>query len=238
MCTVIISVPAHPGASLHVLAIRDEDPTRSWDPVGAWWPDTHPGVLGVRDARAGGAWLAADVAGGKLAVILNRAEITGVDPAEIGSRGHIVLDALAGHGMDAAPRVHGFNLVEVTADAATVTMWDGESIRRVPLGPGVHMIAHDDVDDAGTARIAHWHGAFATPPAEAERWWMPWLDTLDLSATQLAPTDDRAIIRDNRPFGYPTLSLLVCAASVSRSGVEVVYGELDRPGEWNRPELH
>lgn len=53
----------------------------------------------------------------------------------------------------------------------------------------------------------------------------------------LAPVDDRAIVRDNRPYGYPTLSLLVCTASVDASGVDVRYGEFAEPGAWNRPVL-
>ena len=70
MCTVIIRIP-HDDAAVQLLAVRDEDPGRGWDPLGAWWPD-HPGVVGVRDRRAGGAWLAAEPASGRLAVVLNR----------------------------------------------------------------------------------------------------------------------------------------------------------------------
>ena len=54
----------------------------------------------------------------------------------------------------------------------------------------------------------------------------------------LPPDDDRAIIRDNRPLGYPTLSLLVCAASVGLDGIDVSYAELPAPGEWGHLDLH
>lgn len=236
MCTVIVHVPADPETPTRLLAVRDEDPHRAWDRLGEWWPVDHPGVVGVRDARAGGAWLAADPAGGRVAVILNRAELTDVDPSSLGSRGHVVLGAVAGEELPDTPRVNGFNLVEVAADGTRVTMWDGERLRTQHLAPGVHMIAHDDVDDPATARIVAWRDAFATP-AGADPWWREWLDTLERT-TVLDPTDDRAIIRDNRPYGYPTRSLLVCAASVDASGAQVVYGELDRPGEWNRLDLN
>lgn len=235
MCTVIIHVPQEPGAPTRLLAVRDEDPERAWDPLGPWWPETHPGVLGVRDARAGGAWLAADPADGRVAVILNRADVEVPDGAELFSRGHVVLDAVEGAPLDDPPRTHGFNLVEVDAARTRVTMWDGATVRTVELGPGTHMIAHDDVDDPATARISAWRDAFGAP-GDGERWWTPWLATLE-GTTTLGPTDDRAIIRDNRPFGYPTLSLLVCAASVSADGAEVVYGELDEPGAWNSVQL-
>jgi len=233
MCTVIVHVPETAGSPVRVLAVRDEDPQRAWLPLGEAWPD-RPGTIGVRDARAGGAWLAADPAAGRLAVILNRADVLSDGP--LGSRGHIVLDALAGREPDAAPRTHGFNLVEASLEGASVTMWDGESVRRVALPPGIHMIAHDDVDDPRTARIAAWRDRFPVPDPRDPRWWTPWLDVLERSSAGGA-SDDRAIVRDNRPFGYPTLSLLVCAASVGDNGVEVVYDEFDRPGIWNRLDL-
>ncbi len=56
-------------------------------------------------------------------------------------------------------------------------------------------------------------------------------------SAELPATDDRAIIRDNRPYGYPTLSLLACVASVSADDVDVHYGELAHPGEWGGLEL-
>src|SRR4051812_21659446 len=72
MCTVIIQIGESPSDPVRMLAIRDEDPGRPWNPLGPWWPDTHEGVVGVRDVRAGGAWLAADPSARRLAVLLNR----------------------------------------------------------------------------------------------------------------------------------------------------------------------
>ncbi|TDL45398.1 hypothetical protein E2R54_02735 [Microbacterium oleivorans] len=229
---MIVHVPEDAAAAIRVLAVRDEDPARAWDPLGPWWPEL-PGVIGVRDTRAGGAWLAADRSGSRLAVVLNRADLI-ADSLATGSRGHIVLDAAAGRGLPEVPPTHGFNLLTVTPGRARVSMWDGESVRAVDLAPGVHMIAHDDVDDPKTARIVAWHDAFTAP--SGDDWIAEWLGALERT-TALEPTDDRAIIRDNRPHGYPTLSLLVCAGSVSASGAEVVYGEFDEPGAWNGLQL-
>lgn len=240
MCTVIVHVPSGPDEPVRLLAVRDEDPHRAWDPLGSWWPEL-PGVEGVRDRRAGGAWLATDAATGRAAVILNRADVLPADPTGQAepprSRGRIVLDAVAGRGPSAPPHAQGFNLVEATAAGATVVMWDGSALRRVDLSPGIHMIAHDDVDDPTTARIDAWRGAFPVPAADDERWWESWLDTLEATST-VGSTDDRAIVRDNRPFGYPTLSLLVCAVSLGPAGIEARYAEFDEPGRWNRPHLH
>jgi len=237
MCTVVIRVPESPDEPTRVLAVRDEDPARPWNPLGRWWPEAHDGVVGVRDVRAGGAWLAADPGAGRLAVLLNRADIDTRPEAELVSRGGIVLDAVAGRSPEGEPPTHGFNLVEVHGGRARVLMWDGDALRTVDLAPGTHMIAHDDIDDPATPRIARWLGEFrSTPPAAEGDWWMPWVGVLARSA-ELAPTDDEAIIRDNRPYGYPTLSLLACVASVRAHDVDVHYGELAEPGQWGGLQL-
>lgn len=230
MCTVIVRVPEDPSLPTRVLAVRDEDPQRAWDPPGEWWPE-RPGVIGVRDVRAGGAWLAADAATARLAVILNRRDV----PGATASRGAVVLEAVEGRA-PVDPRTNGFNLVSIGPDGTRVTSWDGDALREVALTPGVHMVAHDDVDDPATPRIARWLRDFAASEADTVPWWRGWLGVLAGTA-RLDPTDDEAIVRDNRPHGVPTLSLLVCAASVGPDGVELVSGTLDRPGRWNDLDL-
>ncbi|MFH8249279.1 NRDE family protein [Microbacterium sp. B2969] len=240
MCTVIVHVPQAADDPVRLLAVRDEDPGRPWDPVGPWWPDTYPGVVGVRDARAGGAWLAADADSRRLAVLLNRKDIEDLPEEGLESRGGVVLEAVAGRAPGERPPTHGFNLVEVEGASVVVTTWDGGALRTARLEPGTHMIAHDDVDDEATPRIAHWLTTFADAHAKSPQgdaaapidWFAPWFALLEASA-DLPPTDDRAIIRDNRPLGYPTLSLLMCAATIGPDGVEVAYGAFDEPGHWN-----
>ncbi|WP_438354223.1 NRDE family protein [Microbacterium sp. CJ88] len=230
MCTVIISVPVPGEGAVRLVAVRDEDPERAWDRLGPWWPDAYPGVVGVRDRRAGGAWLAAG--DGRLAVLLNRADLSERAPSELVSRGGVVLEAVAGRMPSGDPRTHGFHLVQADATGARVVTWNGVALRTVELPPGVHMIAHDDIDDPDTARIDAWLEEFrAAPLGDGDDWATPWLDILGRS--DLGVGDDRAIIRDNRPFGYPTQSLLLCTAVVSDAGVDVRYAELDRPGHWN-----
>ncbi len=230
MCTVVIRVPEPGTGPVRVLAVRDEDPGRAWRPWGAWWPE-RPGVRGVMDELAGGAWLAADHS--TLAVLLNRAG--GADVPVPTSRGALVLDAVDRRPLPDPLTTLGFNLVQVTATGATIVSWEGGSPRVVDLPPGTHMIAHDDVDDPNTPRISTWRDAFAAASTSADtnvHWWDDWLTVLARS-TELDPTDDRAIIRDNRPHGYPTQSLLVSVASLSSDGVDVRMAALDAPGRWD-----
>ena len=238
MCTVIIAVPPVGGgepAAIRLLAVRDEDPDRAWDRLGSWWPDAYPGVRGVRDRRAGGAWLAASSE--RVAVLLNRADVSERPESEMLSRGAVVLEAVAGRMPHGDPRTHGFHLVVAEASGAIVVTWDGSQLRETALEPGTHMIAHDDIDDRSTARIDAWLDDFrAAPLGAGEGWEDPWLGVL-VGSAELPDADDRAIIRDNRPFGYPTQSLLLCVAEVSAAGADVRYGEFDRPGHWNLPLL-
>ena len=221
-------------ATARLLAVRDEDPLREWDETGPWWPERYPGVIGIRDRRAGGAWLAANPAERRLAVLLNRADVGGLADDRAVSRGSLALESVVGRSpAGSALPMHGFNLLEVRPEGARVLSWDGEELRETPLDPGTHMIAHDDLDDERTPRIAAWLPEFRAlgPTADNADWAEEWTRLLAASA-RLAPEDDRAIIRDNRPHGYPTQSLLYCTASVSPSGVAVDYHVLPAPAHW------
>ena len=219
--------------SARLLAVRDEDPLRAWDSLGGWWSEDYPGVVGIRDRRAGGAWLAANPAERRLAVLLNRADVRDLPDAHAVSRGSLALESVLGHSPVAPLSMHGFNLLEVRPEGARVLSWDGVDLRETPIAPGTHMIAHDDLDDATTPRIEAWLPEFRAlgPTADSEDWTAEWTALLASSA-ELPPEDDRAIIRDNRPHGYPTQSLLYCVASVTPAGVEVRDVTLPSPAHW------
>ncbi len=188
-------------------------------------------MIGIRDRRAGGAWLAADPASHRLAVLLNRADVLELPEDQVVSRGALALESVAGRSPSGPLPMHGFNLLEVSPGRARVLSWDGDTLRDREVPPGVHMIAHTDLDDPGTARIARWLPEFRARPARDDVWPDSWLALL-AATTALDPEDDRAIIRDNRPHGYPTQSLLYCTATVGDQGVEVQYHSLPAPGHW------
>ena len=243
MCTVVIEVPASQSAATRVLAVRDEDPARPWDPPGRWW-DAHPDTLGVRDRRANGAWLAARPDAGRLAVIVNRAAEIPEPVGGFASRGGIVLDAVAGRLPHDRPGTAAFTLIEVDGAQATAISWDGTALRRERLSPGIHMLAHHEIDDERSERIARWLPEFrALVGAPEAEWRERWLGVLARSG-ELPPTSDEAIVRDNRHLGYPTLSLLTCLAEVrggaaaDRGGeVYLEWAALAEPGRWGAPEF-
>jgi len=232
VCTVVIDVAERGAARL--LAVRDEDPQREWDALGEWWPDAYPGVSGIRDRRAGGAWLAVNPSEHRLAVLLNRADVVDLADDVAVSRGSLALESVAGRSPIAPLTMHGFNLLEVRPEGSRVLSWDGAELRETPISDGIHMIAHDDLDDPETPRIAAWLPEFRAlgPAADSLDWPADWTTLLGASA-RLDPEDDRAIIRDNRPHGYPTQSLLYCTASVTPAGVDVDYRALPSPGHWD-----
>lgn len=232
MCTVVIDVEDAGAARL--LAVRDEDPDREWDGLGPWWPTEHPGVIGIRDRRAGGAWLAVNPARRRLAVLLNRADVQDLDETRAVSRGSLALDSVEGRSPDGPLPMHGFNLLEVGPDGARVLSWDGAVLRETPVPRGTHMVAHDDLDDDATPRIRTWLPRFRSlEPASARTdWAADWVALLAETAT-LSPEDDRAIIRDNRPHGYPTQSLLYATAAVTPAGVDVHDHALATPAHWD-----
>lgn len=251
MCTVVVEVPSSDTGTVRLLAVRDEDPNRPWDPPGVWWPE-RPSVIGVRDRRAGGAWMAADPEAARLSVILNRADVWSeglpAGPNGLESRGSLVLDAVAARELPDPPRTAGFNLVTISAGRVMVTSWDGETLRKSRLAPGVHMVAHHDVDDPRSARIAAWLPEFRKLAGQGAGWRAAWIELLARSA-QLPAGDDRAIIRDNRGHGYPTLSLLVCTAEIAlssdsggdaseetpRARVRLESATLAEPAVWGSP---
>jgi hypothetical protein len=228
MCTVVLHVPETAGEPVRLLAVRDEERDRPWRGLGPWWPE-RDGILGVRDDRAGGAWLAVDPAAGRLAVLLNREDLSGRADDEVVSRGSIPLDAVEA-GIPGRPRTRGFNLVDVDADGAHLVEWDGVEARRTRIEPGVHMVAHHEIDDAVTPRIARWIGDFrragVRPGAD---WWMPWLDVVERATSD----PSASVLRRDEHDGHVLESLLLCVATVGAGGVEVRQATPVEPGRWD-----
>ena len=107
MCTLIIGRDVVAPETVLLAANRDEDASRPSDPPGVL--NGHPRVVGGRDRRAGGTWLA--VRGTRAVVaILNRRDRSG-EPAPAApdrrSRGSLVLEVAGADDSDPATRVSG-----------------------------------------------------------------------------------------------------------------------------------
>jgi hypothetical protein len=244
MCTLVLAVD--PGGDWDVLiaATRDEFRSREWRMPAAWWPSEFPEVVGGRDLQAGGTWLAVDRRRRRVAAVLNRMEPSDVTDRDSRSRGILPLIAVA-RGTDAIGSedlqlVRPFNLVTVESEQVTWWRYDGESLSRHEVSPGLHIITAADMDDMGNPRQRRWLPEFKTPPGPAPDWedrapggWGSWPELL---ADVDSPADDPRALNVRRlgpdgEFGTVSASLL----AVGGNGVkfECSDGPPDA-GAWQR----
>nr|WP_314073507.1 NRDE family protein [uncultured Roseococcus sp.] len=158
MCTVILL--RRPGAAWPLLlaANRDERLDRRWDPPAEYWP----GILGGRDATAGGTWMALNRAG-VMAAVLNRPGSLGPAPDKR-SRGELPLLALeAGSAAEAAQAIgrldaglyRTFNLVIADAETAWFVAGLGSGAPEVAALPeGITMVTAHPPNDLTSPRTA------------------------------------------------------------------------------------
>jgi hypothetical protein len=140
MCTAVLSI--EPDAPVLLAGIRDEFVDRAWEAPGRYWPD-FPGLIGGRDLRAGGTWLAVAPGARRAACVLNgRGRMA--PPGSRRSRGVLPLEAaangkLAGTGLaDFDP----FHLLTVEPGMAVLWSWDGEQLAEQELTAGLHIVVN------------------------------------------------------------------------------------------------
>jgi uncharacterized protein with NRDE domain len=166
MCTLAIFVRQLPGFPLVIAANRDEFLERP--ATGPVVLSESPRIVGGRDLRAGGTWLAISH-DGVVAGLLNRR--TDTPPvATKRSRGELPLLALrAGSARGAAGAVraldadayNAFNLLVADRDEAWVAQNHGDEMRVTVLEPGLHLVSNLDVNDPMCPKIARSHVRFA-----------------------------------------------------------------------------
>lgn len=180
MCTALVSHDPQARFPVFLLGVRDEFVARSWLPPARHWPD-RPGLVGGRDLRAGGTWLAADPAVPRAACVLNGRGRPAPE-ARRRSRGELPL-LLAADGTlgDLDCTVFDpFHLLCAEPDGVLLWSWDGRVLDERRLGPGLHMVVNSGLEGEGqgestdvsegaghelmSARIAHFRPRFATAP--------------------------------------------------------------------------
>jgi len=178
MCTVILLRRPQAAWPLLLAANRDERLDRRWDPPAEFWP----GILGGRDATAGGTWMALNRAG-VVAAVLNRPGSLGPDPDKR-SRGELPLLALesptAAGAAEAmarldAGRYRTFNLVIADARTAWFVAGLGSGAPQAEALPdGISMVtAHppNDLTSPRTARhLPRFQAAAPPDPPDWGRW--------------------------------------------------------------------
>jgi hypothetical protein len=249
MCTTLVRFdPAATWPAL-VAFVRDEDRHRRTDPTGFWWPD-QPTVLGGHDARAGGTWLAVDLASATIAFLQNRFEpaLADVHPERPISRGTIPLRTLAdGDDFDAAQlpleRHEPFHLARVTRTRATWWRWDGSHLEVDELDPGVHIVASRGAELAGEperrvqqlARFAQATAPSPEPELEPHAAWGSWIDLLDGTASEPDSFDGLVVHSSSARPGFGTVGATLVALRADGSvRMDVNRTQLVEPGAWAR----
>ncbi|WP_131741565.1 NRDE family protein [Actinomadura roseirufa] len=252
MCTAIISIDPSSPVPVLLVGVRDEFVERDWAPPARHWPD-RPGLVGGRDLRAGGTWLAVDPDAPRVATVLNG---RGRMAPEAGrrSRGELPLLAAAGGGPSDLdlPAFDPFHLVRADPDRVQLWSWDGADLVERSLRPGLHLIVNSGLEGEGqlqgqtedaymAARLAHFRPLLAAakrpePGAgePVERAWGGWLALVN--GAGLARADHRALLPlldlgDGAVWGTTSVSLTALAAGGVRYDFSAVPGD---PDAWTR----
>lgn len=149
MCLILIAYKTHPEYPLIIAANRDEFYQRPAQSAGYW--EDHPQILGGRDLKCGGTWLAVDRRG-RMAAVTNYRE-----PSEqkqnLRSRGFLVTDYLCGTDSARAylnslvqhvTEYDGFNIF--AGDISALYFYGSYLQQPLRMQPGLHGVSNGDLD--------------------------------------------------------------------------------------------
>jgi len=147
MCLIVIAHRHSSDYPLIVAANRDEFHARPTKDA-HWWPD-RPMLLGGRDQRAGGTWLAVH-RNGRFAAVTNFRDAAKTS-AKLRSRGHLITEFLESgvtapeylEGID-GDEYAGFNLLVGDGDAFAYLSNRGGGLQVLP--PGIYGVANATLD--------------------------------------------------------------------------------------------
>ncbi|MEV0595163.1 NRDE family protein [Nonomuraea cavernae] len=210
MCTLIVKT----GRPLTLMGVRDEFTDRPWEGPGEHWPE-YPGVIGGRDLKAGGTWLAVHPVARRAAALLNGRGQAAPETTKI-SRGDLALRAVTTGGM---PRVElarydPFHLVLAEPSGARVFSWDGVQLSVADLAQGTSMVVNTGIDPSNE-RVA----AFL-PRFESSSDWRELITG--------APSGDPGalLVRHELPDGRVFASLSVMTVELDPGGLTYDFTDL------------
>ncbi|WP_188194004.1 NRDE family protein [Nonomuraea sp. SYSU D8015] len=209
MCTLIVRT----GRPLTLMGVRDEFTDRPWEGPGEHWPE-YPGVIGGRDLKAGGTWLAVHPAARRAAALLNAHGTPAPETTKV-SRGDLALRAAhTGEMPDAdLTRYDPFHLV--LADLARVRLfsWDGERLTTSGLPDGTSMVVNSGLDPADERVVAY------LPRFRSEAW-------RELITAEPSSDPGALIVRHELPDGRIFASLSVMEVALAPDGVTYEFTDL------------
>ncbi|MFI0353650.1 NRDE family protein [Actinomadura sp. 9N407] len=253
MCTAIVSVDPSSPVPVLLVGVRDEFVARSWRPPARHWPD-RPRLVGGRDLRAGGTWLAADPVAHRAATVLNARGAMAPEEGRL-SRGELPLRVAADGklGRIDLPRFDPFLLIGAEPDAVRLWHWDGADLAERELGAGLHMVLNSGLEGAGqqagatedahmAARLAYFRPLFdaarrpeprpdSAPAGAAWGQWLPLVEGAGLARTDAASLLPLVEIEEGRVWGTTSVSLLALSADGLRYDFRASPGD---GGVWTR----
>jgi hypothetical protein len=232
VCTVVLSLAPAERMPLLLLGFRDELTDRPWQLPARHWSGSP--LVGGRDERAGGTWLAVHPGVPRVACILNARGEPAV-PDVRRSRGELPLRAAADgpqalkqlpEDLGILARYDPFFLICADLSAALMLSWDGRRAALEDLEPATHVITNagrtyppgsQDPD----AKAEHFGARFAAhrpgadPAGAIKDAWGDWLTLAGgdgLSGTDPAAIVVRHELPDGRVYGTTSVSLVALGA--------------------------
>jgi uncharacterized protein with NRDE domain len=216
MCTLIVRT----GQPLTLMGVRDEYADRPWEGPGEYWPE-YPGVIGGRDLKAGGTWLAVHPAARRAAALLNGYGQAAEETTKI-SRGDLALRAAyTGEMPDAdLTRYDPFHLVLADLSRIRLYSWDGLRLVTSDLPDGTSMVVNSGLDPVSERVVAY------LPRFEGTAEWR------ELIKAEPSADPGALIIRHDLPDGRVFASLSVMEVALTPEGVTYEFTDLtaDRDG--------
>ncbi|MFI6508875.1 NRDE family protein [Streptosporangium sp. NPDC050855] len=215
MCTVVVSIDPSAEIPLIVVGVRDEFTDRPWVPPGEHWPGERPGLIGGRDLRGGGTWLAVDPGSRRVGAVLNGHGLPAPD-ATRRSRGDLPLIAAAGEDLPESGLggYDPFHLLRADLGGARLWHWDGVALGREDLPPGTHMIVNSGWERGEEdERVAFFRPLFAAAerPSGLDGPWERWRELATGAGVPSGDPRTMIVNRDlpeGRVFGSVSVTLL------------------------------
>jgi uncharacterized protein with NRDE domain len=228
LCTVLVDSRPRRHRSILIAAVRDEFADRPWEPPERHWPDRD--LIGGRDLRAGGTWLAVAPDRRELAIVVNgpgEADHTGTAQ----TRGVVPLLVLDGREPSRQDLLGlpGFHLLHASPGHVRLLSWTGGSLTQQEIPPGRHMITHGGLDDDSHPRVRRFRPLLANLVPEE-----PWHDWKNLlTGLGLDPAGRDALVVDRIEAGsrYRTGSAALIELSEGQLRYEFTADPRD-PGSW------